>query len=138
MLPIIFFRRALNVIRVDYLHIFALLTFTMTSKFILTYVKYQNSPLSILNAMKPFLFTFVVIVRSVVFMQNKKMRIPWIIPNVLCYLMSIVVLLFIISNTEGLIEINRLSIWVLIMLILFLVSVLGSFRIMSWIKQGKI
>ncbi|MBM7603808.1 hypothetical protein JOC75_001781 [Metabacillus crassostreae] len=71
-------------------------------------------------------------------MQNKKVRIAWIIPNVFCYLMSIVVLLFIISNTEGLIEINRLSIWVLMMLILFFVSVLGSFRMMSWIKQGKI
>ncbi|TXC90521.1 hypothetical protein FS935_11405 [Metabacillus litoralis] len=71
-------------------------------------------------------------------MQNKKMRILWIIPNVFCYLMSIVVLFFIISNTEGLIEINRLPVWLLIMLILFLVSVLGSFRIMSWIKQGKI
>ncbi len=45
--------------------------------------------------------------------------------------------IFIALNVEGLQEINELGIWVFLMGILFLVSILGSYRIWSWIKEGK-
>lgn len=45
---------------------------------------------------------------------------------------------FVVINAEDLQEINRLSLWVLTMIILFLVSVFGSYRIWTWIKEGEI
>lgn len=45
--------------------------------------------------------------------------------------------IFIALNAEGLQKINELGIWVFSMGILFLVSILGSYRIWSWIKEGK-
>jgi hypothetical protein len=44
---------------------------------------------------------------------------------------------FIALNAEGLREVNRLGIWVMAMIILFLLSILGSYRIWSWIKERK-
>ncbi|AST91903.1 hypothetical protein ACWE42_02705 [Sutcliffiella cohnii] len=71
-------------------------------------------------------------------MKNTKLRIMWIIPNVFCYVMFIGFSSFVIINADGLYEIARLSIWVLTMIFLFIVSIIGSYRIWSWIKQGKI
>ena len=71
------------------------------------------------------------------FMKNTKLRLIWIIPTVFCYLMVVGVSAFVFTNVDGLDEINRLSIWVIVMLILFLVSIIGSFRIWEWIKEGK-
>ncbi|MEK3953663.1 hypothetical protein [Psychrobacillus sp. FSL K6-1464] len=71
-------------------------------------------------------------------MKNTKLRIAWIIPNVFCYLMLLVLSIWTVANSEGLEEINRLSLYVIFMLLLFLVSVYGSFRIWTWIKEGKI
>jgi len=45
--------------------------------------------------------------------------------------------LFVLINVEGLKAINQLSYYVLLMILLFLVSVFGSYRIWSWIKDGK-
>lgn len=69
--------------------------------------------------------------------KNTKLRITWIIPNVFCYLMFVGISAFIVINEEGLKEINRLSIWVLLMIMLLYVSVLGSYRIWKWIKDGE-
>ncbi|MGG0671119.1 hypothetical protein [Sporosarcina koreensis] len=71
-------------------------------------------------------------------MKNTKLRIAWIIPNVFCYLMLFGLSIWIVANGEGLQEINRLSFYVIFMLLLFLVSVFGSYRIWTWIKEGKI
>ncbi|MDG5785959.1 hypothetical protein QA612_00545 [Evansella sp. AB-P1] len=71
-------------------------------------------------------------------MKNTKLRVAWIIPNVFCYLMLIGFSSFIALNAEGLKEISRLGIWVFVMIILFLVSIFGSYRIWTWIKEGKI
>ncbi|WP_225216108.1 hypothetical protein [Psychrobacillus faecigallinarum] len=71
-------------------------------------------------------------------MKNTKLRIAWIIPNVFCYLMLFGLSIWTVSNSEGLEEINRLSLYVIFMLLLFLVSVFGSYRIWTWIKEGKI
>ncbi|MGE7932613.1 hypothetical protein [Viridibacillus arvi] len=71
-------------------------------------------------------------------MKNTKLRIAWIIPNVFCYLMLFGLSIWTVANGEGLQEINRLSLYVIFMLLLFLVSVFGSYRIWTWIKEGKI
>ncbi|MGE7924818.1 hypothetical protein ACQKND_16765 [Viridibacillus arvi] len=71
-------------------------------------------------------------------MKNTKLRIAWIIPNVFCYLMLFGLSIWTVANGEGLQEINRLSLYVIFILLLFLVSVFGSYRIWKWIKEGKI
>ncbi len=45
---------------------------------------------------------------------------------------------FVTLNAEGLREISRMDIWVFAMIILFLVSIFGSYRIWTWIKEGRI
>ena len=70
-------------------------------------------------------------------LKNIKLRIVWIIPNVFCYLMVVGFSTFVVLNAEGLQEISRLGIWVFAMLVLFFVSLLGSFRIWTWIKEGS-
>jgi len=45
--------------------------------------------------------------------------------------------IWVAANSEGLQEINRLTIYVLFMILLFLLSVFGSYRIWSWIKEGQ-
>ncbi|AWE07929.1 hypothetical protein DCE79_11260 [Lysinibacillus sp. 2017] len=74
---------------------------------------------------------------AVKILKNTKLRIVWIIPNVFCYLMVIIFSIFVALNAEGLQEINRLGIWVFAMIILFLVSIFNSFRIWTWIREGK-
>ena len=71
-------------------------------------------------------------------MKNTKLRIAWIIPNVFCYLMLFGLSIWTVANGEGLEEINRLSNYVIFIILLFLVSVFGSYRIWAWIKEGKI
>jgi len=44
---------------------------------------------------------------------------------------------FVALNIEDLQEINRLGIWLFAVIILFLISIFGSYRIWSWIKEGK-
>ena len=45
--------------------------------------------------------------------------------------------MWVVANSEGLQEINRLSINVIFLILLFLVSVFGSYRIWRWIKEGQ-
>ena len=40
-------------------------------------------------------------------------------------------------NIEGLKLIGSLSIWILAMIVLFLVTIIGSFRIRQWITEEK-
>src|SRR5690606_8507784 len=67
-------------------------------------------------------------------LNNTKLRVIWIIPNVFCYLMFVGFSTFVVLNAKGLEEINSLSIWVFMMLMLLFVSILGSYRIWTWIK----
>jgi hypothetical protein len=69
--------------------------------------------------------------------KNNSLRALWIIPNILFYLLSLVLLGFIMANARGLREIHRLEIWILALLILLLVSFFGTFQIKGWIKKGK-
>lgn len=70
-------------------------------------------------------------------MKKVKQRIAWILPNVLMYIALLVIAVFISVNASALNEINRLGIWILAMILLLVVSVFGTFKIVSWIKQGK-
>ena len=70
-------------------------------------------------------------------LKNTKLRIAWIIPNVFCYLMLIGLTIFVVVNSNGLYEINELLIYVILILMLFIVSVFGSYQIWNWMKDGK-
>ncbi|MFJ7936183.1 hypothetical protein [Sporosarcina sp. NPDC096371] len=70
-------------------------------------------------------------------MKNKKLRAAWIIPNVFCYLMFIGALIFVVSNVEGIKEIEEAPYWVLMLSALFVVSFFGSIRIWQWIGKGE-
>jgi hypothetical protein len=70
-------------------------------------------------------------------MKNTNLRIAWIILNAFCYLMFVGFSTFVVLNVEGLHEINRFGIWVFAIIILFLISTFGSYRIWTWIKEGK-
>lgn len=85
-----------------------------------------------------FFISGILVLSCSIFLKNKILRLFWIIPNVICYLMFIGFSTFVIVNFEGLKEINRLSIWVIAMLSLLIVSIFGSFRIRNWIKEGKL
>ncbi len=70
-------------------------------------------------------------------LQNKKLRIAWIIPNVFFYLMFIGALIFVAVNAKDINEIGMMSLWIFILFLLFVGSVLGSIRIWYWIENGK-
>jgi len=71
-------------------------------------------------------------------MKNNKLRIAWILPNVLMYLLLAAITAFIVLQAEGLRESGELIIYVIMALLLGLVTVAGSFRIRHWVKQGKL
>lgn len=69
--------------------------------------------------------------------RNIKLRIVWVIPNVFMYVLFMGCGVFVFSNVDGLRDINRLGIWLIMLALLLFVSLFGSYRIWSWIKQGK-
>lgn len=71
-------------------------------------------------------------------MKNTTLRAVWILPNIFLYLLFIGVTAFVVVNADGLREINRMGIWVVYLMLLLAVAIFGSFRIRSWIKEGKI
>lgn len=71
-------------------------------------------------------------------MKNTKLRVAWVVPNVFCYLMFIGSLIFVSVNAEGIKETGRMSMWILLLLALFLVSIFGSVRFWYWIKKAKL
>ncbi|GGA39628.1 hypothetical protein [Psychrobacillus lasiicapitis] len=71
-------------------------------------------------------------------MKNTKLRMVWILNNIFCYLMFIGFSIFVVINKEDLLLINRLSIWVIAMLLLLMLSMFGTYRIYGWIKEGKL
>ncbi|MDF2679294.1 MAG: hypothetical protein K0R47_484 [Brevibacillus sp.] len=70
--------------------------------------------------------------------KSTALRAAWIIPNVLCYFLLIYIGFFVGKNAEGLEETNRLGIWLFMLIAMILVSLFGSYRIMYWIKKGKL
>jgi hypothetical protein len=72
-------------------------------------------------------------------MSKQRLRVAWIIPNIFMYLLFVVVFSgFVIINANGLREINRLSIWIFVLILLFFIALFGTYRIWVWIKQGKL
>ncbi len=70
--------------------------------------------------------------------KNMKLRIAWIVPNVFMYLLFIGFGGFVLIHADELRVINRIGIWLFLLLLVLLVALLGSYRIWSWIKQGKL
>lgn len=70
-------------------------------------------------------------------LKNTKLRVARIVPNVFCYLMLMSSLIFVIINSKGIVEIGKMSVWIILLLALFLISVFGSIRIWYWIVKGK-
>lgn len=71
-------------------------------------------------------------------MKNNKLRIAWILPNVMVYLLLAGITAFIVLQAEGLQESGELIIYVIFALLLGLVTVGGSLRIRHWVKAGKL
>lgn len=69
--------------------------------------------------------------------KNVKLRIAWIIPNVLMYVGLVVFTMFVITNITELYTINRLGIWVIALIVLLFVALYGSYRIALWIRHGN-
>jgi len=69
---------------------------------------------------------------------NIGLRMAWIIPNILMYIFFLGLSVFVFANSEGLNDINRLGIWLVTLILLLLIALFGSYRIWSWIKQGKL
>ncbi|NOU77019.1 hypothetical protein GC098_37630 [Paenibacillus sp. LMG 31458] len=69
---------------------------------------------------------------------NMGLRMAWIIPNVLMYIFFLGLSVFVYANSEGLNDINRLGIWLVTLILLLLIALFGSYRIWSWIQQGKL
>ncbi|NOU97802.1 hypothetical protein GC093_31910 [Paenibacillus sp. LMG 31456] len=69
---------------------------------------------------------------------NMKLRVAWIIPNIFMYIFFIGISVFVLNNSNGLQHINQLVIWVVILILLLFTALFGTFRILSWIKQGKL
>lgn len=70
-------------------------------------------------------------------MKNNKLRVAWILPNVMLYLLLVGLTAFILLQAEGLQESGELIIYVIFALLLGLVTVGGSLRIRHWVKAGK-
>lgn len=71
-------------------------------------------------------------------MKDMGLKMIWIVPNIVLYLLAIGVLWFIVVNAQTLQEIRYLGIWIIALLFLLLVNFFGSCQIASWIKQRKI
>lgn len=71
-------------------------------------------------------------------MKNKKLRFIGIIPNIFCYFMLVAASIFVFVNLEGLQETNQLTIWLIWLLLLLFVCLFGSYRILKWIREGKL
>lgn len=71
-------------------------------------------------------------------MGNKKIRIAWIVPNMLLYVLLIGLIWFTVINAEGLLEIKSFVYFVVMILLLGVVNIAGSFRICGWVKDGKL
>ncbi|MDF1506646.1 hypothetical protein PZE06_00475 [Robertmurraya sp. DFI.2.37] len=70
-------------------------------------------------------------------MKNNKLRLVWITLNIFCYFIFIRFSFFVITHSKELDEFNQLSIWVIILLSLLFISIYGSYRIWTWMKEGK-
>ncbi|TDL31859.1 hypothetical protein E2R51_11605 [Jeotgalibacillus sp. S-D1] len=71
-------------------------------------------------------------------MKKENLRLSYVIPNALVYLLLYMSVLFFFANTHHLYLVQRSSIWVLTILFLFFISVLISFVIWHGIKEDKL
>ncbi|WP_063892018.1 hypothetical protein [Paenibacillus sp. Soil787] len=57
------------------------------------------------------------------------LRIAWIIPNVLMYILFLGLTVFVFANTKGLIDMNRPGIWLIMLILLLMIALFSSYRI---------
>lgn len=69
--------------------------------------------------------------------KNIKLRVAYLIPNIACYLMVVYIGVFLLRNAKELDEIKSLGLWLFMLIMLLMVSLFCSYRIYTWIKQGK-
>lgn len=71
--------------------------------------------------------------------MNKKLRrVLWIIPNICFYLIIIYLSIWVAINIDGLESIDRLDIFVFMIILILGVSLLGTYRIIYWIRTGQL
>ena len=70
--------------------------------------------------------------------QKLAKRIALIVLNLFCYGLVIYYGMFVIENGSGLREINEFGKWMFMLVCLLLASLYGTFRIVTWIREGKI
>ncbi len=70
--------------------------------------------------------------------KNTPLRVAYWIPNILLYLGFIFLCFYSLTNLEGLIEINRLGIYIFMSIAFLSVALFGTYRIKSWIKNGQL
>lgn len=69
--------------------------------------------------------------------KNVKLRILWVIPNATMYLFFIGLSVFVLVHSDELQAANVMGAWLIMLALLLVVTLFGTFRILSWIKQGK-
>lgn len=71
--------------------------------------------------------------------MNKKLRrVLWIIPNICFYLIIIYLSIWVAINIDGLESIDRLDIFVFMIILILGVSLLGTYQIIYWIRTGQL
>lgn len=71
--------------------------------------------------------------------MNKKLRrILWVIPNICFYLIVIFLSIWVAINIDRLEPINRLDLFVFMIILILGVSLLGTYRIIYWIRTGQL
>ncbi|WP_019532659.1 hypothetical protein [Paenibacillus ginsengihumi] len=53
------------------------------------------------------------------------------------YIAFIVLSVFVLIHMDGIREINQLGMWIALLLLLLLTALFGTFRILAWIREGK-
>lgn len=69
---------------------------------------------------------------------GRRLRAAWIIPNVFLYFLVIGTAIFILTYQDGLQDTNLLAFWLTVLLLLFGAALYGTYRILDWMKQGKL
>ncbi|SDE65599.1 hypothetical protein SAMN02799630_06012 [Paenibacillus sp. UNCCL117] len=69
-------------------------------------------------------------------MKNVKLRMAWIVPQIFLAIMNLFLLGFIVMNWSYLG--NTKPLYITLCSLLYLVIVLGVYKIIDWIKKGKI
>ncbi len=71
-------------------------------------------------------------------LKNNKFRVLWIVGNVFLYVLLIGYATWVVLNIHDLQKYNMLTQPIVFIIALFFVALYGSYRIRTWIQEGKI